>query len=259
MNCLLIHFNLQVKEILAGDKQLAQEIEFDLRRFDQEQKEEEEELQRKAAEKDAPEVDREKGKDPAMDVDDSNAKEPEQAMSLGSSHSLPGKIVPGSATKTGSATNELHRQALLNSKALTAKRRSSIAPVPYNAEEDTYQASLKERPEGSELVTSAQTDAGSATPKISVSEKEKTSADKGTDDGANEEEEEEEEVAAEKTNTEKDDTHIDPRAIGGNSPSRKIEKTPKGKTRKKTREELLRAISTPSSQARCNKQHNIYE
>merc|ERR1719193_2565489 len=39
----------EVKEILAGDKQLAKEIDFDLRRFDQEQREEEEKRQAAAA------------------------------------------------------------------------------------------------------------------------------------------------------------------------------------------------------------------
>ncbi|XP_064083333.1 LOW QUALITY PROTEIN: condensin-2 complex subunit D3-L-like [Macrobrachium nipponense] len=254
---LMKDYKNEVKEILAGDKQLAQEIEFDLRRLDQEEKErEEEELKRRQAEKEV-----------AADVQDDAgecANDLEKSLSLGTSPSLK-KNGPEMIPKTPTAVqNKLHKMALLNSKAITNRRRSSLVPVPFIQDSDSNlnsretRASLETQASHSQNAAQVQTPKADGeeenvqAPKASDVERQPNSDEEvGKEAGPLQEEvrkeagplQEEEDL--ENNASEKDDTHIDPRPIGGNSPVRNVEGTPKGKTLKSTRDKLLRAISTP--------------
>ncbi|XP_066945116.1 condensin-2 complex subunit D3-L-like [Macrobrachium rosenbergii] len=238
---LMKDYKNEIKEILAGDKQLAQEIEFDLKRFDQEEKErEEEELRRKQAEKEV-----------AADDQDADAGECandlEKSVNLGTSPSLR-KNGPGMTPKTPTAVqNKLHKLALLNSKAITNRRRSSLLPVPFNQDSDSNVNSLETRASHSQNAAQAQTPKVNGerenvqTPEASDVERRPSSDEEVRKEARPDQEEEDLENKA----SEKDDTHVDPRPIGGNSPARNIEGTPKAKTLKSTRDKLLRAISTP--------------
>lgn len=144
MNC----SNPQVKEILAGDKQLAKEIEFDLRRFDQEQWEEEERVDEvelggnQETEKNQEQVDSQAKGDGENDG---------HIESVGSSPllvkriSTPGKekliSTSGSASKTSvNSRNEL-KQALLTSRAVLARRKSISVPYFNLSDESSHKSS----------------------------------------------------------------------------------------------------------------------
>ncbi|XP_066982658.1 uncharacterized protein [Macrobrachium rosenbergii] len=237
---LMKDYKNEIKEILAGDKQLAQEIEFDLKRFDQEEKErEEEELRRKQAEKEV-----------AADDQDADAGECandlEKSVNLGTSPSLR-KNGPGMTPKTPTAVqNKLHKLALLNSKAITNRRRSSLLPVPFNQDSDSNVNSLETRASHSQNAAQAQTPKVNGerenvqTPEASDVERRPSSDEEVRKEARPDQEEEDLENKASEKN-------IYPLIPGGgeNSPARNIEGTPKAKTLKSTRDKLLRAISTP--------------
>ncbi|KAK7080184.1 hypothetical protein SK128_001287 [Halocaridina rubra] len=141
---LMKDYKNEVKEILAGDKQLAKEIEFDLRRFDQEQREDEEALNRQPVENEKstplhPQQDSEKNEnnnDVVGEITSSTVLA--HTQSLGTSYKLPSRHSPGTVPKTPSAArNELHRLAMMNSKAFTARRKSFASPLAFNIKLDT--------------------------------------------------------------------------------------------------------------------------
>ncbi|XP_068212187.1 condensin-2 complex subunit D3-L [Palaemon carinicauda] len=242
---LMKDYKNEIKEILAGDKQLAQEIEFDLRRFDQEEKErEEEEMRRKLAEKEAAATTEVSNKN-EDNADEERADVIERPVSLGTSPSLK-KNTAGMTPKTPVAVqHKMHKMAILNSRAIVNRRRSSIAPVPFNQDSDSNLKSMEaEARRSQDAVGAAQISKENGergTPqKGKASENDKPDAD----EEVNEESVQEENL--ENSTSEKNDTHVDPRPIGGNSPIRNTEGTPKAKALKKTRDELLRAISTPT-------------
>ncbi|XP_042229630.1 condensin-2 complex subunit D3-like isoform X2 [Homarus americanus] len=212
----------EVKEILTGDKQLAKEIEFDLRRFDQEQQEEEqvnnvgveEAGQYRAAEQ--------------SQVQDGNqdkeiSEEKHEVGPLGSSPILPPRILNpdkrgtpsmGSGSKSPSASsNELRKLALLNCKTIAARRRSISVPT-FNISAASNNASgvVKQR-------------------RCSMSDfREKTSE------------------PVKMKPPEKDKSHVDPRPVGG-YPTQGDQMIPEHiPNQKKDKGDLMRAISTPQAE-----------
>lgn len=243
----------EIKEILAGDKQLAQEIEFDLRKFDQEQKEKEEELQRKTAEENNAQEEKKKSEDDREE----NANSDEQT-GLGASLV---KEVPESASSNSSAAsqNDIHRQALLNSKAVLGRRKNCITVVPYN-QDDSSQGNVEDEvdiaKDNAEVPSSKTDTTGQGTRKTRASRagsttgSEKELGNSGNPvkdqdkDGSNGGNPAMEQDHGKETN-EKEDNSAGPQPVGGSSP-RNNDRTPKRKQSKKTKEELLRAISTPN-------------
>ncbi|XP_068227070.1 condensin-2 complex subunit D3-L-like [Palaemon carinicauda] len=230
----------EIKEILAGDKQLAQEIEFDLRRFDQEQKEKEEELERRKTEDNSAEELRKEGKD--IPEENTNAEEQECLVTS------PKKNDPGSVTSpkiSPAAQNDVHKQAVMNSKEVLGRRKSCIAPVPYK-QDDSGQDNVKDSVPSSKEVAEAPSSkpevTGRGTRKTKMSARSSDSGKEGSnrDNPAREKDRE---------INEKDDISADNPSSGSSSPLRNNVKTPTKKMSKKTKEELIRAISTPQQKS----------
>lgn len=212
----------EVKEILAGDKQLAKEIEFDLRRFDQEQQEgavEENEENTVAC-------DDQEDKNDQVQTDNQNNKRAGSSCkgSLGSSHALAARLLtpgsekvissPVSVSKTfPTSTNTLHKQALLNVRAL-ATRRKSIAVPPCNFSVDSSHALSGIRQRRASVSDFRETRSENVIAIIPV----------------------------------KDKTPVAPHLSESNSLLNEQDKTEHTPQKVKSREDLLRAISTPQAE-----------
>lgn len=215
----------QVKEILAGDKQLAKEIEFDLRRFDKEQWEEkdrcEDNDQRALRNKEIINKDN-------CNSQDSHPATREMRQHI-SDHDVEQLATGGTAPPV--TIKELHTRAQVFSKDATARRKSIAAPNTLENKRDP--------PKLLETVVKLR--------RISIADF------RGKSDSVNFDKEE--------------TTHIDARAIGGypqqeeeeeenpkkNEGDVKEMETEKDERKQvsaqnKMRLELLRAISTPSSE-----------
>ncbi|XP_076054806.1 condensin-2 complex subunit D3-L-like isoform X2 [Oratosquilla oratoria] len=122
---LMKDYKNEVKEILAGDKQLAKEIEFDLRRLDKEEERLAAEEERRLAEEHylTEEAERNPGADAQQNLEPTGFASPvhNNNVPVGSpAHSSPVAVCP--RTPAG-----LLKQAMINSKHLS-ERRKSIAP-----------------------------------------------------------------------------------------------------------------------------------
>ena len=230
-------FYFQVKEILAGDKQLAKEIEFDLRRFDKEQWEEKN--QAKETDQRVPRNRETRNKIGICDTLGSSPMLTERRMPVVEEQNVP-RLEINSAPPTN--IKELHTRAQVFSKETTARRKSvAVAACVDGIREPSklLQATVRLR-------------------RISMADFRRNNCDVIP--------------ALEET------THVDPRAIGGYPQQEEeeedeelkekqieVEKTEriedkekdveseKGESRQipvknKTRSELLRAISTPSTE-----------
>lgn len=203
-----------MKEILAGDKQLAKEIEFDLRRFDQEQwtddceaeKEKREQLQKPD----------EKGKNigSGVEVPDLGEKNKTLNDSGGSSPLLPDKQLDQELDNVPTPQvpvpvhPEISKDQLLRlTKAVTVARRMSVAGT-LPLQEQTAKKGQR---------------------RVSISDFRKSLIEPET--------------------KETDDTHVDPRPTCTQEPTAAQIGKEKEKThtpcKTRTREELLRAVSTP--------------
>ncbi|KAK3873393.1 hypothetical protein Pcinc_021594 [Petrolisthes cinctipes] len=204
----------EVKEILAGDKQLAKEIEFDLRRFDQEQwtdegevEKEKKEHQQKIDEKETgsgvkvPKVG-EKGNKALNDSDGSSPlpdKQPDQELD-----NVPTPRIPILVPVTPAISKN---QLLRLTKEVSVARRMSVAGNLPPQEQNV----------------------GKSQRRVSIADFRNSQIEPET-----------------KTT---DDTHVDPRPICTQEPIAAQTGKEKEKThtphKGKTREELLRAVSTP--------------
>ncbi|XP_071518098.1 condensin-2 complex subunit D3-like isoform X2 [Panulirus ornatus] len=209
----------EVKEILAGDKHLAKEIEFDLRRFDQEQWVEEERTD---------EVEHDVGQETENNqeqVDNHTEGIGEsgvQTDTVGSSPPLvkriltPGKENPTSIIDSANRTsvsnrNEL-RKALLTSRAVLARRKSIDVPCFDLSSKSSQKISIEMRQR-----------------RASCSDFREKSA----------------ETLVLKT-LQKNKSHVDPHPCGSFSADQNISThTPQ---KGKSREDLIRAISTPQAE-----------
>ncbi|XP_063872987.1 uncharacterized protein LOC135107258 [Scylla paramamosain] len=231
---LMKDYKNEVREILAGDKQLAKEIEFDLRRFDKEQWEEKNQREENDQ------------RIPSREISNKGSNHD----TLGSSPVLRERrlsVVEERDTSRPSTTclpppaniKELHTRAQVFSKDATARRKSvSVAGCVDGIREPTklLQATVRLR-------------------RISIADFREHSCDVFP--------------------TREETTHVDPRAIGGylpqeeegeEEPNEKEEamkekmegeeetvesakdESREGPIKNKTRSELLRAISTPSTE-----------
>lgn len=199
---------------------MAKEIEFDLRRLDQEQQDEEEgrsEQEEPAGVQEAAQ----EGQEPDINPNQEENRK-ETIQSLGSSPKLPSRTTPldkdqslsspAPSGKTVAPRNELHRQAIMNSKARTARRKSiAIAPCDFSdnsSQDNSVPGTSRAR-------------------RASVSDFRQT-------------------AETSVTTQEKDQSHVDPRPVGSYPLPEEKEKTTHTPVRSRTtREELMRAISTP--------------
>ncbi|XP_042861506.1 condensin-2 complex subunit D3-like [Penaeus japonicus] len=217
---LMKDYKNEVKEILAGDKQLAKEIEFDLRRFDQAQREEAEEQRNPPIENNRIEAEKEprqvEGNNATETSDGSHALPKRQEVPQEPASPKPSLMAPlNIAGKTPmAAKNDLLKLALLNNKTLAARRKSIAAATDTEPELDVSSRIRGRR--------------------ASVADFREKSDDEIVFNTSN-------------ANT----THVDPRPIESvpvekNDETLKV--TPKkDKDSQKSREELLRAISTPQA------------
>lgn len=217
----------QVKEILAGDKQLAKEIEFDLRRFDKEQWEKDrcEENDQRPLRKDINERDTNHGSH------DSNpaATENRQVVSGEQNAEQP----PTADTAAPVTMKELHTRAQMFSKDATARRKSIAAPMGLDRKKEPLkqlQAIVKLRRISIADFRGKICDDG-------VLDREETShVDARAIGGYQQQEEEEEDEELKRKEEEVEDSE----------PEKDKNRQASGKN--KMRLELLRAISTPSSE-----------
>ncbi|XP_045592017.2 condensin-2 complex subunit D3-L [Procambarus clarkii] len=207
----------EVKEILAGDKQLAKEIEFDLRRFDQERDDDKNE-ENVAGSGDEGEHNRVQ-----TDNQHGGSAGSGDKGSLGTSPSLASNLIIVEKDKTISTPkltckitcgNELRKQVLLKSKALATRRRSIAVPTDHFPDKSSHELSSilrQRRASVSDFREMGSKNVTLKTPEKAITQVERISV-------------ESESVCEEESKTK----HTPPPA--------------------KSREDLLRAISTPQSQ-----------